>query len=272
MKVTRVLYAFLTIVSMLPAILRASVTDFTWTPNNPVMGELVTYTPIVDDNPPFSMTSYKWEFRFLGICNTDWILAQEGMDPGVSIYETRPGTWQVRLTVTYATIFGNPPITPPPTIITKQVTIAPATGVMITEGLNAPAGVNASITLKFRLMSGNKPCGPMISGVPQELITDKWALNPPLGTPNPINDPDWTPDQPKPGVFWLQGNEIFDVKAQIFYPVIWNQIPINTTYYKMTQALRLKYVDPCGVEHIIPLGSFQFNRVKDANGDWYLTQ
>lgn len=96
-------------------------------------------------------------------------------------------------------------------------------------------------------------------------------MNPPLGVPKNVHDTEWTPNESVPGVFYLQGNVIFDVKRQdTLMPNTWAQIPPNATYFTMNQAMRLKYRDPCGVDQIIPLGSFAFRRVKDANGDWFV--
>ena len=257
--------------SLFPLYLRGSVTNFTYESTAPVKGEIVTYTPVTDNNPPLAISSYKWEYRYNGQCITDWVVAQQGTTPTVTFYESRPGKWDVRLTVTYAPIMSFPPVFPPPTVITKQVSIAPATNVVITEGLNSSYSASTPITIKFRLMSGSKPCGPMLSGLAQELITDRVLLNPPLGNPNPVSDTDWNPSESVPGIFWLQGNEIWDVKNQNFDPAKWNQIPNNTSYYSCVQSLRFKYIDPCGIEQVISLGQFNLSRTKDANGNWYLS-
>lgn len=99
----------------------ALVTDFTWTPTAPVMGQLVTYTAV--NNGQHAISSHKWEYTFPS-CGHGIGVTDPSIGNSFSAYETRPGTWQIRLTVTY---IGNPvnPIPPPPTVITKNVVIAP---------------------------------------------------------------------------------------------------------------------------------------------------
>lgn len=59
-------------VGLLAAPAAALVTDFTWSPSDPVMGEIVTYTA-VNNGYPYPIT-YKWEYKYTsGACQGTWV-------------------------------------------------------------------------------------------------------------------------------------------------------------------------------------------------------
>jgi hypothetical protein len=242
--------AGLLIVGLLSTPAAALVTDFTWSPADPVMGEMVTYTAQNDGRNP--VTSYKWEWKYTsGSRQLDWF--DSGCTgPTPTFWETRPGTWDMRLTVTY----GGPPGPPPaPTVITKSVTIAPATHFTTVAGLNTSTIYTIAIVLKFQVDAASRPCGGGIqmSCVAQERITNDWWLKPPADIEYPP-DTDWGPDTPNER-FALDREEILDRQTNGLYPSAWAQISSGIDFSVFTQELRLKYVDPCGDTKYIDLGS-----------------
>lgn len=147
------------------------------------------------------------------------------------------------------------------------MTIAPADHVIITAGLNTPPR-NAPIIVRFKLKAGSKDCGGYITGLAQELITDKTARPVPPFPANLPDDTDWTPDQSAPE-FQLQGNTIADKKDHENFP--WIVIPFpDFWYYKATRHLRLKYTDPCGAEQFIDLGSYRLIRERVDEHNWQI--
>ncbi len=257
------------LVGLLTTPVAAVVTDFTWLPADPIMGETVAYTAVTDGQAPFPAT-YKWEYKFTsGSCQGTWIDSMQTSQTA-SFVEHRPGTWDIRLTVTY-----NPPPFPvhAPTVITKSVTIAPATRFTIIGGLNTATSRFDSITVKYRVDAAARQCGPYVCvNVAQEKIVNKWFLSPPLFPQFPP-DSDWVPDTPVPEFqFQLGSNEIWDVKVNgSTVNLVWSQIPIGSTYYLMTQNMRLKYTDPCGDTKYIDLGSVMLKRVKQDANNWIVT-
>ncbi|MEK6259167.1 MAG: hypothetical protein AABP62_11175 [Planctomycetota bacterium] len=247
----------------------ADVTDITYTPTSPIMGQIVTYTAVNDGTKP--VTSYKWEYKYTsGTCPGTWELAP-GNTNTVAFYEARPGTWQVRLTATYGPGTGMPPTPPPtPAVITKDVTIAPATGFAIVGGLDVTTARTSSIVVKFRVKAGTNDCGQFLSMrcIAQEILTDYVTLNPPFSGTAP-DDVDWWPDTAQP-TFKLVGNEIHDTKAFSFSDADWNAIPAGATFLSSVQALRLKYVDPCGTTKYISLGSIRIYWEKVGANNWRL--
>lgn len=249
-------------------IARADVTGIVVFPSGPVMGETVIYAAINDGTKP--VASYQWEYKFTsGSCPGTWVVAP-GNESIVSFYESRPGTWQVRLTATYAT---EPPMgmPPPPAVVTENVTIAPATSVIIDEGLETPTNRNAPLLVKFRLKAGIRDCGPNLMGiVAQEKITNRTYLSPPF-IPATAEDSPWQPETPHAN-FKLEGNQIHDTKGVFNVDLaIWNACPAPSTIYSRTQHLRLKYVDPCGTTKYIPLGAVQLDTIKLNDDEWKLT-
>lgn len=249
----------------------ALVTDFTLSPPDPVMGETVLYRAVDDGLGP-SVASYTWQYKYTsGACSPGWITAGSH-DSSVMFSETRPGTWDVRLTVTY-----NPPPMPPhaDTVITKSVTIAPATSFTIVEGLDTPTSRFNSITVKFRVNAASRPCGPGVSQtLAQEKITNKHLLSPPFYPEYPPDDTDWTPSAPDPVFRFPPGsNTIWDVKSNgDVVNMEWANIPLGSTYYTITQHLRIKYTDPCSDLQTIDLGSVILRRVKSDDSNWKIQQ
>lgn len=277
MRFLSLLFPSACVVSSLIGQTRAAVTDFTINPPNPVMGEIVLYSAVLNNQPPISVTSYKWEYNFAGPCGPNWYTGMSTTSTW-SVAEWLPGTWQVRLTVNYAPT-GFPQTQPPPTIIVKNVTIAPPTHLVISGGLNIRTGYTSPITMRFRVMSGARPCGPMLGGLIQELITDRTFLSPPFPSPWGADDTEWTPaTHYDPTKFYREGNEIVDIKTQADLAFeLWAAIPTAqppappTDYYSIRQSFRLKYTDPCGAVQIIPLGSFTLSRVKVSGGSWEMS-
>lgn len=161
---------------------------------------------------------------------------------------------------------------PPPAVITKNVTIAPATTFSITSGLNtATPLMGGSVVIKFKVKAGTTDGGQYLMGIlAQEKITNKASLSPPFFPAFPPDDVDWTPNAPDPA-FQLVGNVIEDTKAMNGFMITdpdWVATPNGATFYTATQYLRLKYVDPCGTTKYISLGSVVLKRVKVDAQNW----
>ncbi|MHB8973597.1 MAG: hypothetical protein ACYC4N_24445 [Pirellulaceae bacterium] len=237
-------------------------------PSDPVMGEVVWYTAVNDGGGP-PVASYKWEYKFTsGSCQGNWIdSGQAGYYAG--FIESRPGTWDVRLTVTY-----NPPPVPPraPTVITKSVTIAPATKFTTIAGLDTPTPYTSSIVLKFRVEAASRPCGPYVcANLAQEKITNWWQRSPPF-YPDYLPDGDWVPGAADPAFQFQPGsNEIWDTHSHNYSSTLWASIPTGI-YITVTQSLRIKYVDPCSETRYIDLGSHVLKHVKVDANNWKVTE
>jgi len=246
----------------------AVVTDFTVDPSDPVMGETVEYAAVDDGLYPPPDT-YKWEYKYTsGSCQQDWV---EGSTASYVVFiESRPGTWDVRLTATYAQdSSGDPPHAP--SVITKSVTIAPATHFTVLPGcLDTPTLYTSSILLKFRVEAASRPCGHYICYLlAQESLTDIWCRKPPFTDEYPA-DVDWTPNVAV-DAFHLEENEIWDTHSVLWAPGDWSVIGEGQSFATLTQALRLKYTDPCNEIQTIDLGSHHLTRVKVDANNWKIT-
>lgn len=231
------------------------------------MGETVTYTAVDDWMGP-SVASYTWEYKYTsGSCQGNWI--DSGFDwASVSFFESLPGTWDVRLTVTYEPWEGS---WHEPTVITKSVTVAPATKFTIIDGLGTNTPIGTNIVLKFRVEGASRPCGPDLGGVAQERLTNRWCLSPPYPLQNPA-DTDWSPPTPDPA-FQLQPstNEVWDTKVQ--NTLLWDSLPAdpNHEYRRDVQSLRIKYIDPCNDTKYLDIGSRTVMRFKVDANNWKIT-
>jgi len=247
----------------------AVVTDFTVDPSDPVMGESVSYTAVDDWLYPPPDT-YKWEYKYTsGSCQQDWIDSGSTDSYGIFI-ESRPGTWDVRLTATYAQdSSGDPPHAP--SVITKSVTIAPATHFTTVAGTGTLTPYTSDIVLKFRVDAAARPCGPYIEyNVAQERITNIWLQSPPYPQQNPP-DGEWTPDGAIPR-FRLSGNEIWDTHGNGLDAGGWDSIYAPNYFSIVTQHLRLKYVDPCNETKTIDLASHVLKWQTATSSNWRIIE
>lgn len=262
-----------------PANAEAVVTDFNWSPGDFVLGESVNYFAVDNAQAPLvnQIAWCKWEYMYdsgpapLGGCQTPWIV---GPSTGTSQTwtETVPGPYHIRLTVHYLPGFG-PPI--PDVVITHDIHVPEADGFRIVPGTFGPADYAGGITVQFVVTSGGRDCGGMVTGLAQEILTDKTSmdLNTVTMTAHPADDSAWSPINAAEGVgkFYLQGNTIFDVKFQGWPQMYWNVFPTGNIY-KRTQSLRLRWTDPCGAVRISNLGSVVIYNEKLANGQWDIHQ
>jgi hypothetical protein len=203
-----------------------------------------------------------------GSCQGNW--AGGETDPAVIYMESRPGTWDVRLTVTYAQdSSGDPPHAP--TVITKSVTIAPATHFTTVGGMDTATAYTNNIVLKFRVDAASRPCGPYIEyNVAQEKITEQWRRVPPYDVEYPA-DIDWVPEEPVEA-FHLAGNETWDTHTNGITPSGWATILEGDPFLTCKQYLRIKYVDPCSETKYINLGSHVLTWKKVDANNWKITE
>jgi hypothetical protein len=196
---------------------KALVNGFTWTPQNPVMGQMITLTTTSDGGAGMP-ASWLWESQYTANGQqTSW--ATIGTQSTVGYCRGIPGTWNIRLTVTYFP-FGMPPVQPGPTQQTNSVTFAPADGFTVASGLETTANFNTPIWVRFTITAGGTPCGPGLSvATPQEQIVGIWMLSPPFPGP-PWYDSPWSGPN---GDFYLAGNQILDLKQQSIEG-IWDDI------------------------------------------------
>ncbi|MEZ6063107.1 MAG: hypothetical protein R3C19_22410 [Planctomycetaceae bacterium] len=251
----------------------AQINDFTWDPPDPVMGELVTYTAVTQGNTQ-PVQSYSWEYRYTsGPCQDPWHTGYWANGAEWLSPEPRPGTWEVKLTVTYQSP-GQDPVSgmmlppPPPSVIIKPLTVAPATKIVVVAGHDEKAPVTGQVIFRFRVESATRPCGPFLGSVAmaQEKMTNVTFVNPPFGA-NP-DDSDWAPTGGSTPEFGFPGggNEIVDIQDQSGFETIWPAIVFR--YMRAEQHLRLKYTDPCGqIQHIV-LGTVIHVRVKENATEW----
>ncbi len=235
------------------------------------MGETVYYTAVNDGQGP-PVATYTWEYKYTsGSCQGNWVNVGSNSCL-IAFIESRPGTWDVRLTVTY-----NPPPYPPhaPSPYINPVTVAPATKFTIVGGLDTPTSRFNPITVKFRVEAASRPCGPGVSmTLAQEKIENRHLLSPPFYPEYPPDDTNWTPDTPDPAFRFPSGsNEIWDVKNNgSTVNMVWSQIQTGATYFSMRQMLRIKYTDPCSVVQTIDLGSVDLKRVKVDDSNWKVSR
>lgn len=242
------------------------VTGVTSNPSSPLMGEIVAYS-LIDDGMD-DIVSVKWEYKFTsGSCVGLWIEDNTQTGPTATWRESRPGTWAMRITITYGINSGGQ--MHPPTVINTSVTIAPATKFTFAGGFNTPANLGDPIFALYQVEGADRPCGPYLVGcVIQEKLTNKELPNPPFTT-NPADDANFQPEQAA-DEFHLEENIVHDEKTFNPEGPWYEQLAVGGTAYECDQALRLKYIDPCGVTQYIDLGTFHFRRVKVSNSQWKL--
>ena len=254
----------------------SGVSGFVVSPSDPVLGE-VAYFQTFEDGAPNEAASYKWEYRYnlpeplspVPLCVAGW--ATGGSTSGAwTLKLPFPGNVDVRMTATYQTIRGpdGKPFTKAPTVINKNVQVAPASGIDIIKGEsvscnNDPNGLTL-LEVNFRIKAGGRNAGEYISAIAQEKVVDKILLGQVVD-----DDADYTPNQPD-SRFFLQGNLIIDNKRNKFSAASWNALNVGDTFYTATQKMRLKFSDSCGNVLYTDLPPFQMKRVKVSPTEWQL--
>lgn len=150
----------------------AQITDFSWIPAEPVIGEAVDYFP-VGEAPMGYMAAHRWEYRYAptqptigGGCEMPWVATNWGV-MSLHAEQNVPGDFQIRLTVSYTSYMlpPGPPI--PNTVKTKTVSIAPPNRVEIIDGMDEPALFADPVIVEFQIYSGSQPIGPYAYGFVQ---------------------------------------------------------------------------------------------------------
>jgi hypothetical protein len=130
----------------------------------------VTFAVVDDGND--AVASYKWEWacRSPGCSGgySDYGLT----DPMIDVTFWNPGTYYLRLTVTYSTVNC---VTPPPTVIVHSQVVLPPDGCRLLPGYNASTTVGEGVWWQFQITGGGNDPGGLndlfvTSGQPQERI------------------------------------------------------------------------------------------------------
>lgn len=245
---------------------RASVTGISVTPANPVLGQLVQYAAVQDNQPP-PVAQWDWYYQYADAPNMPWI--GMGNAGGVSQWENTPGNWNIKVLVTYQPPYGQQP--KPPVVFGTKVSIPKADGYILGgPGLNKPCPNGPGYyTITFQLTCGGVQCGPgNIPGTPQEHITN-WIV---LGVLQA--DQGWTgvSDQ-----FFLSGSIIYDGKkvwvspwGSGAQPPYWQDLAAGDTIQTFNQEMRIAYEDPGNPNNILymnlkPVAGFKTTKFDDTN-------
>ena len=83
----------------------AAITDFTWSPISISWGDIATYTAVDDGTGGPTPMSYLWEYQYLNAPGNSatpgsWSTAV-GTANSITFNESIPGSWNVRMTVSY---------------------------------------------------------------------------------------------------------------------------------------------------------------------------
>lgn len=229
------------------------VTDFSWTPASPVIGNVVSFSP-VGGPPPSYTASAKWEFRYAATqpnyggvhAPMNWSLGSDfSMTLPWQCYINCPGDWEVRLTVAYTPMMppGNPL---PNSVIVKTVSAVPPDNVVVVSGMNSPVQFNQQITLQYQVRRGTTPIGITAEGYGELRFEQRWQLSPPFSPPNPDPWPSggqwWGGD----GVsFYRLGCYLFEIRS--LTQTILDEMPgisVGAAFYGDTLALRWTFVTP----------------------------
>jgi hypothetical protein len=225
-----------------------------------VVGDVVAYEAVDDNEHP--VESYVWDYRFIGSCTGPWTGNIQTDGPLIDFIEPFAGTHEIRLRVTYQATSGGQH---PPTEIIKTVSVAQMDGFRIESGLNTPTphGPSDRLHMQFVITCGGEDAGWYVPGSVYENITNKVFL----GVPQ--QNLGWTGSQD--GVFYKEGNVIHDFKGTDI-PNYWDSINVGSVFYTFTQEMKIVYIDPCGVEVTVHLGSVNLKRKKVSNGEWQIEQ
>ncbi len=132
----------------------------------------------------------------------------------------------------------------------------------VTQGNNQTV---ASFNWEYRYIeAATRPCGPWISAMAQERMTEIQFANPPFAGNYPTSD--WSPVEHPVTEFRIEGNQIFDVHHQEGFEALWPLLQLFVMRSK--QHLRLKFTDPCGQVQYVYLGTVTHVRLKANDNEW----
>lgn len=241
-------------------------TDATVPVNGPIpVGNEFTCTPIEDGSfDPISSYSWKIQYDYGMGCVSLW----HGAGSNETLLDSSgvPVSLKIKLTVTYDSVFGDDPENPLPphadTIIIKDIVITKADNVRVpADGADVATARDTMVTLGYEVRCGTHTC-PLIGGTAQEKFTNRMFLG------MPQIDIDWRPPSPSP-TFRLSEGFIEDKHWIELTDVQWNGLANGDVIQTATQSLRIKWTDPCGIEHLDQvLGDVNLTQRKVSATEW----
>jgi hypothetical protein len=214
-------------------------------------------------------SSFLWELRENdGYTTTSWSTGPS-TTANVSLYWSTPGTFDLRLTVTYGGNSGGPG--PGPDVQVRTITISPptagdainsytATNYTNTEPTSTSTAGTQGYYLLFPLLAGSVSVGPYISGTVQEQITNLRVYG---------------VLQPDGGIVPLpatNNNVLFQTQniSGSIYIADWKYVGggMIGTIATYTQELFFTWIDSSGNSHRISLGSTDYSTVGLTATTW----
>jgi hypothetical protein len=249
------------------------VTDVTWNPTGPVIGEQVTFWT-VGQAPYGYFASTKWESRYAASQPPEyggehellgWTLLSDFGAGSVQIYFYVPLNFQVKATVRYTswTIPKGPDIND--TVIHKTISIPVPDNLETLSGLNAPSLLNQPISIQYRIRSGTKAIGLMSNGYVQYLYINRWCY--------------WFPNYPDDEWNWhgdglsRYGCMLYSTTALVFEDQIAVlNVPPGDAFVRATKPFRYIWQTPYGEPAWSSLGSKSWNLYRYGAEQWVIKE
>ncbi len=218
----------------------AAVSGIIVAPSPTIIGDEYTCTADETNNNDW-ISNYKWEAKqkYADGCESPYIVVEQGETANSMISSSSvPSTHTIRLTVTYLNpIEGEPP--PPPTVHTKDITIAKADSVQKAGGFDVATNRETGVQIEYQVRSGSHNCGLSLSGTAQERLSNRVFL----GRQIP-GDSGWIPAAYSE-TFHLDSGEILDTHwASSLSDAEWNSVQDGGVIESATQELRIIWTDP----------------------------
>lgn len=151
-----------------------------------------------------------------------------------------------------------------PTTHYRSWTVNPANGVRDFDGFEEDAPIGNSIEVVYWVKSGTQDCGPYITGLAQEKLTNRFLTG--FGVLPPWNH--FYPLAPGP-TFRLYGGRIWDEHSAT--TTYWNVVPTPGLIESAIQELKIVWSDPTGQLYDQPLGNQQIIHRKVSQSQWQVT-
>ena len=248
------------------------ITDVTWSPSNPVIGELTTFYT-VGQAPYGYFAATKWEGRYAASQPNyggdhdplDWNLLSDFGAGSVQVYFYVPGNYEIRATVSY-TSYMMPPYPPiNNTVITKTISIPAPNNLETLSGLNDPSLLNQPIVIQYRIRTGTTAIGMMSSGSVQYLYINRWQY--------------WFPNYPDDEWNWhseglsrygcmLYSTTALEYEEQV---AVLN-VPVGEAFIRATKPMRYIWTTPYNESAWSSLGSKSWNLYRYDEEQWVIKE
>jgi hypothetical protein len=223
-----------------------------------LVGEVALCT--VADNTLNPVKSYNWEVSCAnGGCGENYVgIPDSNYSSMPFVYHGPDDILNMRLTVVY----DDPPgggMAPPPTVITHSIHWLPPTLDPVDLDHNSQTPVNDNKTVYFRLKRGTDFVGFMNMEAQERQTKVSYDMEFNSG---------WQPVNPPHERFWLNGNEIVDVKRQVA-DAMFNGTADGAEVWSYDQENRLIGWDCCGQPKVIGPWRHRVRVMRDNAGVYH---